>query len=203
VGAADRRHLNVEARTEPVPGGRRYRLRACGGPLSFRGLFTALAGDATAADRYSELLLASGLRAAWWEFPALRGGDLDRPAEFVLLDAPALDRLTPDPGPFSNSFETAPDDDVVSFPNLGGDALLIVPRPVGADSQYVHLLAFLRNAPRPQARELWRMTAGAMLRETGDDPVWLSTAGLGVAWLHVRLDSRPKYYSHAPYKAAG
>ena len=31
-------------------------------------------------------------------------------------------------------------------------------------------------------------------------PVWLSTAGGGVAWLHVRLDDRPKYYSYAPYK---
>ncbi|MBX3248007.1 MAG: hypothetical protein KF901_12575 [Myxococcales bacterium] len=32
--------------------------------------------------------------------------------------------------------------------------------------------------------------------------VWLSTAGLGVDWLHVRLDARPKYYRHAPYKRA-
>jgi hypothetical protein len=31
-------------------------------------------------------------------------------------------------------------------------------------------------------------------------PVWLSTAGGGVAWLHVRLDDRPKYYAHAPYR---
>ena len=33
----------------------------------------------------------------------------------------------------------------------------------------------------------------------GGKPVWLSTAGLGVGWLHVRLDDRPKYYRHAPY----
>ncbi|MGI9175867.1 MAG: DUF6940 family protein [Rhodothermales bacterium] len=25
--------------------------------------------------------------------------------------------------------------------------------------------------------------------------MWLSTAGGGVSWLHVRLDSRPKYYA--------
>ena len=30
-------------------------------------------------------------------------------------------------------------------------------------------------------------------------PVWLSTAGHGVAWLHVRLDSQPKYYRYRPY----
>ena len=30
-------------------------------------------------------------------------------------------------------------------------------------------------------------------------PTWLSTEGSGVPWLHVRLDSRPKYYHHAAY----
>jgi len=30
---------------------------------------------------------------------------------------------------------------------------------------------------------------------------WLSTSGLGIAWLHVRLDERPKYYTHAPYRS--
>ena len=30
-------------------------------------------------------------------------------------------------------------------------------------------------------------------------PTWVSTAGGGVAWLHVRLDSAPKYYTHRPY----
>jgi hypothetical protein len=29
--------------------------------------------------------------------------------------------------------------------------------------------------------------------------MWLSTSGLGVAWLHIRLDSTPKYYQHQPY----
>jgi hypothetical protein len=31
-------------------------------------------------------------------------------------------------------------------------------------------------------------------------PVWLSTAGAGVAWLHVRLDDRPKYYGFDEYR---
>ena len=30
--------------------------------------------------------------------------------------------------------------------------------------------------------------------------VWLSTNGLSTAWLHVRLDSRPKYYHFMPYR---
>lgn len=33
--------------------------------------------------------------------------------------------------------------------------------------------------------------------------LWLITAGMGVFWLHLRLDSRPKYYSHRPYAITG
>jgi hypothetical protein len=30
--------------------------------------------------------------------------------------------------------------------------------------------------------------------------LWLSTAGMGVSWLHVRLDSSLKYYGYKPFK---
>ena len=39
-----------------------------------------------------------------------------------------------------------------------------------------------------------------MARRVGARPVWLSTAGAGVSWLHVRLDDRPKYYGCGPYR---
>ncbi len=39
-----------------------------------------------------------------------------------------------------------------------------------------------------------------MLARLNSKPVWLSTAGAGVSWLHVRLDDKPKYYGHAPYR---
>jgi len=46
---------------------------------------------------------------------------------------------------------------------------------------------------------LQRLAREALAR-LSDRPLWISTAGMGVNWLHVRLDSRPKYYRHAPYK---
>jgi hypothetical protein len=52
-----------------------------------------------------------------------------------------------------------------------------------------------------QQRALWQSVGEAMSRRIGARPVWLSTAGAGVAWLHVRLDDRPKYYGYAPYRA--
>jgi hypothetical protein len=39
------------------------------------------------------------------------------------------------------------------------------------------------------------------LGSAGEDaPLWISTSGLGVYWLHVRLDARPKYYTYAPFR---
>ena len=39
------------------------------------------------------------------------------------------------------------------------------------------------------------------LHRSPEETTWLSTSGLGVYWLHVRLDSYPKYYTYRPYKA--
>lgn len=36
--------------------------------------------------------------------------------------------------------------------------------------------------------------------ERPDAPLWVSTSGLGVPWLHVRLDDAPKYYTHRPFR---
>ena len=35
------------------------------------------------------------------------------------------------------------------------------------------------------------------------NPLWLSTLGLGVAWVHIRLDRTPKYYQYAPDRTSG
>lgn len=58
----------------------------------------------------------------------------------------------------------------------------------------------MRQAPEPQKHALWQRVGAAMQRRLSAKPVWLSTAGAGVPWLHVRLDDRPKYYGHAPYR---
>jgi len=38
------------------------------------------------------------------------------------------------------------------------------------------------------------------LLEANGNPRWLSTSGLGVSYLHVRIDKRPKYYSFDEYR---
>jgi hypothetical protein len=188
---------------------------ACNKPLSnTRGLhFGILAGSrqATVADVmegwqenarfrafFNDLLAAAPYSAFRWETPAVTAATLSRPFEFVLLDSPGLAR-TPDANAFSEHFPRAADG-VTAFANLGGDATMVVPTPIAAHSAYGHLAAFVRLAPEPQRQALWQAVGNALSQRVNDKPVWLSTAGAGVSWLHVRLDDRPKYYGFAPFR---
>ena len=117
------------------------------------------------------------------------------------MDSPGL-AATPDPISFATQFAAKKSaESVVVFPNLGNDALLVVPCPIAPAGAYGHLAAFVRKAPELQRHALWRAVGEALTERLGREPIWLSTAGAGVAWLHVRLDARPKYYGYPPYKA--
>jgi len=152
----------------------------------FRAFFIALLADAP----FSAFRL---------ETPPINAASVGRPFEFVLLDSPGL-ASHPDPDAFAEHFRGQHSGDVVSFPNLNNDAILVVPCPLGPVSAYGHLAAFVREAPDAQNHSLWRLVGELMEQRLGPRPVWLSTAGAGVSWLHVRLDQRPKYYGHAPYR---
>jgi hypothetical protein len=187
------------AEAEAVEAGLRYRLLDGSSALSFRQLFERLASDLRFADWYTQTLATFGAEAFYWEHPPLSSATLDDEAQFVLLEARTLARLDPEPDPFASHFRDCPKEGVVSFPNLGGDALLVVPCPRVEHDAYPHLAAFVRNAPGEQVRALWRITAETVLERVSETPFWLSTAGVGVAWLHVRFDDRPKYYRYRPY----
>ncbi len=69
---------------------------------------------------------------------------------------------------------------------------------------YTHIAAFTKHAPIAQQHALWNEVALQLrktLKEKGNEvPIWLSTSGLGVYWLHIRLDTTPKYYNWKEYK---
>ena len=148
---------------------------------------------------FNDLLADAPFAAFRWETPPVTVESIRRPLEFVLIDSPDL-AIAPDPSPFAEHFRRAGNQSVVRFSNLSGDAELVVPCPAGPKAAYGHLAAFVRRAPGAQVHALWREVALAMEGRVGRRPVWLSTAGGGVAWLHVRLDDRPKYYGYGPYR---
>jgi hypothetical protein len=154
--------------------------------------------DAEFRAAFNAALAGAPFSAFRWETPGATAATAARPFEFVLLDDPYLERAT-DAEAFAEHFRAG--EGVLCFANLRGDATLVVPCPVADHSAYGHLAAFVRSAPESQRDALWRAVGEAMARRLGTKPVWLSTAGAGVSWLHVRLDDRPKYYGHEPYRA--
>ncbi len=189
-----------EFQSERIPSGTRIEIADALGRMSFRQVFEHLEDNLAFSDWYTSLLAAADSTAFFWEHPPFTSDTFDDPAEFVLIDAPSLARLDPDPRPFESHFANVGDVDVVEFENLGRDAHLIVPCPIGPAHAYPHLAAFVRQAPATQVRSLWRHVAVATRERLDRQPIWLSTAGLGVSWLHLRLDSAPKYYNFGPYR---
>ncbi|MCC2668651.1 MAG: hypothetical protein K0Q72_1122 [Armatimonadetes bacterium] len=190
-------------RTESLPGGRGILVAVLrdGAPVSYLEVLKRWQDDAAFRTFFIGVLAAAPYQAFRWETPPITTSTAARPFEFVLLDSPGL-ASHPDPLPFAEHFRSAADGAVVSFQNLGKDSLLVVPCPGGAQAAYGHLAAFVRGAPDEQQHALWQRVGEAASRRLGSAPVWISTAGAGVSWLHVRLDDRPKYYGHAPYRAA-
>jgi hypothetical protein len=185
---------------EELPRGRGLRgeVWRAGGRASVDAVLQGWEDDADLRGSFSDALASAPFEAFRWETPSVTLATIDRPFEFVVLDDPSLARRV-DRSAFAEHFSS---EDVVVFPNLGGDALLVVPCPRGDADAYGHLAAFVRRAPDSQRDALWRTIASAMRSRVSTKPVWLSTAGDGVSWLHVRLDDRPKYYAYTPYRRA-
>ncbi|MGH1366885.1 MAG: DUF6940 family protein [Calditrichia bacterium] len=148
---------------------------------------------------FIEVLQNSPFKGYFWEVRPITRSRLDEPFEFVLVEGNMLTKLTTDTTAFREYFEDG--SSVKAFANLGADAQLIVPAQLGNIASYAHLAAFVRNAPESQVVEFWQQVATEYDKFIGDQVKWLSTAGLGIYWLHVRIDSRPKYYCYDPYKA--
>ncbi len=179
--------------------GRQIFVRSDSDPLSFNQVFEHWVNQKTFRDYFIDLLRQLPFSAIRWETPSLIKSSADRPFECVVVNSPGLESKA-DSHTFRSLFDQMSPGTVGVFPNLGGDALMVLPSPVSEDSTYSHLLAFLRTAPLEQAHEFWCTVGESAIKRLGDKPMWLNTAGGGVAWLHARLDDRPKYYVYGPYR---
>lgn len=158
-------------------------------------------------------------KAFFFETKGVSQKTLTKQFEFVLVNSPHLHTFCESNGPDLRSFaqqllsKQCNEDDSnkygCSFPNLSGDAQLIVPKwdiyknelaniPTSA---YSHLASFLRECPSDQINSVWKIVASQYSLEihkfamNSAYPIWLSTSGMGVSYLHFRLDKRPKYYT--------
>ena len=150
----------------------------------------------------NNILAAAPYDAFFWEVRPVDANQQPE-MEFVVVDAPALfsfARSKADETAFARYLGTR--QAAAAFDNLGGDARLIAPTNQQREtSPYSDLAAFCRGAPAKQIYSVWQQVAKEYLKrlESAKSAVWLSTCGLGVPWLHFRLDSVPKYYTYDPY----
>jgi hypothetical protein len=168
-------------------------------PLSFSEALDLMARDSDFREGLTATLAASNHAAYRWETPPVTHHLLRRPFEFVLMDSPGL-APSPEPDAFRSHFSrVASEVDVLAIPNLGNTATLVIPRQLAEPLNYAHLARFVRGAPPAQVHHLWQCVAKTVKANVSSHPLWLSTAGGGVSWLHVRVEGVPKYYSYRPY----
>lgn len=176
----------------------RFSIRGGPSPLTVNEVAEGWRTNAAFRAFFSEMLASVPYSAFRWETPAATKATQGHPFECVVVHRPRLHR-SPDRQTFADHFHGT-SEPVLAFPNLGRDAVLVVPAPIGELAAYPHLAAFVRSGPADQQQAFWQKMGEVYAERLGAKPFWLNTAGAGVAWLHVRFDDSPKYYSHEPYK---
>lgn len=202
-----------------------YRLDSRNRPVSFKMAMEMLAGGhSDVVEALTNVIRTSEQDAVFWECAPITPRNFDTADfEFVLVPSSSLSKIkTVDPSPFAEHFSdlcsTGPtgSDLAITFANLGNNARLVAPCPPvggiesGPGSQMMHLSSFLRSAPSETILRTWQLVGQTVLNEmqlladegpeASRSPRWLSTSGMGVSWLHVRLDKYPKYYNYLPFK---
>jgi hypothetical protein len=178
-------------------------------PLSWLEVLRMWQEDTTFSSNFSEQLAKVELQDFFWEAaPTSRQFAASQPFECVLLDARgSLTNRQVSHRDFDEHFERNKGPaSVVRFPNLGRDATLVVPmQHQGAGLEaYGSLASFVRHAAPQQQAELWSTVSREMqrgLEQSPGQPLWLNTEGSGVPWLHIRLDTRPKYVKFSEYRS--
>jgi hypothetical protein len=144
------------ARTEELAKGRAVRVAVerAAAAVPYSDVIRLWQHDAGFRTFFLGLLADAPYPAFRWETPPVSAAAAGRPFEFVLLDSPGL-AATADAEAFAEHFRSAAaEGGVVEFANLGGDAVLVVPCPVGPHSAYGHVAAFVRHAPDEQKHAL-------------------------------------------------
>ena len=174
-------------------------------PVSYGGFINLIADDQSFRDTFIRVLQSVEFSGFLFECPAVSRKTLNSVNfEFVVTESPSLSTAEVDTKSFEEHFRSNCYSNVASFSNLGGDAHLVVPCPMSGVSlaSYSHLGSFMRTAPSEQVSTLLQVIADNLISKlsSSKNDLWLSTNGNGVSWLHVRLDSYPKYYAYAPFK---
>ena len=135
------------ARSKKLSGDRGIQVAVdfCSQPATVGDVLRGWQDDGGFRTLFNSLLAEAPYTAFRWETPPVTAASLSQRFEFVLLDCPSLARR-PDPAAFAEHFGQGVEG-VAVFPNLGGDAIMVVPCPIADPAAYGHLAVFVRLAP--------------------------------------------------------
>src|SRR5262245_54640232 len=133
------RHMWTQ-RSEQLTGGRatRIAIELDGSPVSYAEVLRRWQTDADFRSFFNGVLADAPFSAFRWETPPVTVSSANRSFECVLLDSPGLARK-PDVDAFAEHWRGTVQGGVVEFSNLGKDAIMVVPCPLGPSSAYGHL----------------------------------------------------------------
>lgn len=170
-----------------------------GEPVSMKQWAESLSSD---YESFNTILSSCPFEAFFWECAPTTDGS--NRMIFVLVNAPGLAqfaRTSPDRYSFREHFALH-SEFVAVFPSLGKDALLLAPNPQ-SPQDFTDIAYFARRASTEQRKAFYQRLSTVLQEQiihTNRKPLWLSTSGMGIAWMHIRFDSRPKYYIYTPFR---
>jgi hypothetical protein len=134
--------------------------------------------------------------AVFLEFPKINDGKLSERNVCTIIKAHSLLNTEGNPEAFSLSCT----EKVCKTENLSKDAILIIPN-LTSQHDYGHLYKFLMNCDdNEEIRLFWKAVGESIFKQLDLwSNIWISTSGLGIPWLHLRISRTPKYYHYTPY----
>ena len=88
----------------------------------------------------------------------------------------------------------------ISSKNLNGDTILVIPKPKKT-KEFTDLYYFMKTASEKHKQELWKLVVKQIRKMLKIyDNIWVSSPGLAISYLHIRICSYPKYYENSKLK---
>ena len=138
-------------------------------------------------------------KSFFWETSVItKNQDTEYKEKFIENDD--LHKMKQNYKSFSKKINQSKNKDVLSFFNLSKTSLLVVPKPRN-NKKYTTLKQFMDNATDKQQKKFWKKVVSSVNKMLKThDKVWVSTHGKGVPYLHIRIDTNPKYYLTKKFK---
>ena len=120
--------------------------------------------------------------------------DMNNDYKEVFIENNSLNNLEEDCSNFEKYIKSSKNKYVVSFTNLSGNSILIIPIPK-KNKNFTTIKDFVDNASVYHQKQFWKKAVKEIKNTLkNNEKIYVSTHGLGVPYFHLRLDKYPKYY---------